>query len=358
MHTIKYSADDLVYTADDKAIHTFAEVFESVYEPGMLFGVESNRDEHDYDYVFAKCEDITKTYEKATEEWISDYVSSEDYGGEYIYLIKESHYANEQLKECWGNVLADYYPIDHFKNNANWCDVNECIFDGVLEKCIDQAEMEYNDNEYSSNTFAIPLDSFGVGEYEHQEDADNFWQYVKTYCKENDIDYEMIEDNYLILAEAMEKIIYRFDANDINPFNVGEYNGKQYIKGQFYIFGGGGSWHYGINDETFAHIVTECKIEYCRNKDEMSWESLHSLKLWTDCALLLWENDKRFIDEASIDKMINRLYSLPQIRFFSLHDYPCINDRANNDYGQLYLRLKNITDRKFAEAYNRLGIDQ
>ena len=280
IHIMKLLPEDLVYCDDIKAIVTVADVFESKFEPGTYFGNEDNRNKYDTDIVDGWCEDIAREFETIQDEWIANYVSSDDYGADYMYLVTEDGYrVPEQINKAWNDELSDTryvgrysdsrYEYNHpalygrkdCKNVDVWCKVHKCVEEEVYEACVEAMEMEYTSNEYESEMYEVTLDTFPIGEYEDQVEASRFWEWCENYALDNDIDMDTL---HTIRYEYTDTLI-----NKLNKWCCRIDRESQLIDddGYFYYYGGGGAWHYGISFDQLANIITKCKVEYCQDKD-------------------------------------------------------------------------------------------
>jgi hypothetical protein len=221
--------DDIIETEDGEFIR-YGDI-EYTDCKGRVYSDEEERDEADAD--------IVAEILNAHSEWIDEYVASEDYGGEYVYMVCED--SGYKWKDPVSDWLTENTDLDG--------ELFDAVCEGILYK-LDEFDLElnYSQNEYyNGHSFAVCVDSFGVGEYESQIDVNGCPEFEELAAEGR-------------LADAL-----------------GRYNGDLYINYEgrdltgrypcFYGYGGCGSWAFGFSEETMKAALCAAIVDYCERVD-------------------------------------------------------------------------------------------
>lgn len=104
--------------------------------------------------------DLLSEWFRQSEEWILEYVQSDDYAGEYGYLMCESDRINQSVQR----LLRDYEIPESVDRDQ--------LADDVASRILNEGLYDHHVvDEYSSESCGY-LDSFQIGEYEDQIDVD------------------------------------------------------------------------------------------------------------------------------------------------------------------------------------------
>jgi hypothetical protein len=128
--------------------------------------------------------DILSEFFKGVEDWIDEYVQSDDYAGEYSYLMKESDRINESCRRLLRNFdLGEGVKVEDIADDVATEILNSRRFDFFIV------------DEYSSESCGY-LDSFQISEYEYQIDVSqireqiedkivgDFWQALEDWIED------------------------------------------------------------------------------------------------------------------------------------------------------------------------------
>ena len=198
-------------------------------------------------------DDIVRELLDAHDEWIGDYVSSTDYGDNYIHLVMESCHS-------WRNPIGEWLDIEC----PNLSSVARDIILDALREAINEFDIEgeYDRSEYSRyHGSGICLDSIEVGEYESQIDIES--------CPE-----------FIVLHKngELEDCLANYNG-DLYISRNGHYDrdAKQWVKTSyvsggdyphFYGYSNGwGQWHFVISEERINELLSEVCIDYSERHD-------------------------------------------------------------------------------------------
>jgi|GEM_PF-4255930 len=232
--------DDIVET-EDGATMRFGDV-EFTDCRGKLYSTEEARDEADIDIV-------TEILD-SQDEWISDYVASDDYGNDYCFV------AWEDIRECKKNVgewLYNTYSDDDYYSDRSCFEehVEKALIDNIID-ALDEFDLEpfYHPVEYAPYTGkGCCVGSIEIGEYEEQFEV-NYYDEFKALAADG----------------RLRDCLNKYDGNLC--VNVGDRD----LTGKYPCFYGysygHGRWHYVYSDESMEAALCEAMIAYCRHTDK------------------------------------------------------------------------------------------
>lgn len=206
-------------------------------------------------------DDIVRELLDAHDEWIGEYVSSDDYGDQYVYCAIESNYSfpervgqwlDDNYTDCPGNPD---HPGARPIYNGN---VRQALIDSIAQE-IDEWDLEahYNHNEYAAYSGdGCCLASFEVGEYESQVDIDSMPELI-ALNKSGDLEGCLegyTGDLYLYRAGTYAKSGWTRDGNYVSH-------------GCFTAYSTGwGVWHYVIPESRMKELLCDAIVDYCSKK--------------------------------------------------------------------------------------------
>jgi hypothetical protein len=217
--------DDIVYLEDTETEARKGDSFRNSRGHWYSTAEEAHtQDEQTWEY-------IKDAFFEASEEWIEEYVKSDDYGSEYFYLLSESSHRSEEQIAQW---------LDEQTQCGKR--ISEIVARVCVDNVIERAEAETCD-EYSSclRSDGLCLDSFQVGEHEDQVE----WSRFVEWCEEH-------EDGIVPPMDWCIGQQYEFR---------GLSNGK--YPAFYHYVNTGVRWDYYVNDnQTLATIILESVIGF------------------------------------------------------------------------------------------------
>jgi hypothetical protein len=224
--------DDIIETEDGEFIR-YGDI-EYTDCRGRVFSNEEDRDDSD--------DDIVREILDAQDEWIGDYVSSDDYGDGYAYVVCEDTYRWKDPVREW--ICDNYSDGGRYSSRSIFDgELEDALVDGLIENLDDyNLEACYNSNEYACYSGSgCAVDSFEVGEYEDQIDVNGRDEFEVLY-----------EEGRLrdCLNRYNGDLCVRCDNHDLRePYPC------------FYGYSNGwGRWHYVFSDESMEQALVAAII--------------------------------------------------------------------------------------------------
>lgn len=158
---------------------------------------------------------------ESVRQWSEDYISSQDYGDDYAYLVSESARTNEI--QSWFDVQS--FPI-------RWSDLPASLREDIEEQILSDYRAEYVDGYHSS--FDLTLYSFPIGGTEEQRSLAGFREEHDL----QDCPVRLIRDRReLNYHERWDEVIIYTNHDPAH-------------------------WTYGLNDDEAASIILELVRDY------------------------------------------------------------------------------------------------
>jgi len=235
--------DDLVECSDGSFVR-----YEDVEFVDCRGGVHSNEDD-----MNDANDDIVRDVLDSRDEWIGEYVASDDYGDNYAYLVLEDSVR-------WKDRIAEY--VDEECPDLSG-DVRRIIVDN-LWGAIDGYDLEahYQSNEYACYYGeGVCVDSFEVGEYEDQIEVNEVPE-LRALYDSGDLEGCLGRYNGDLCINEND----RYDAELGRRVKTGFVEKSDHPT--FYGYSGGwGRWHYAIPADRMKELLAETIADYCRLKD-------------------------------------------------------------------------------------------
>lgn len=202
--------------------------------------------------------DILNEFFQNQEDWIMEYVQSDDYMDGYSCLLHEGVAINDRVRlmlQSWY-----YHALNAFDNARNECGISNDaqLPDDFYEYVVD-AILYYNlysmdcADEYDSSR-RFYLDCFTVGEYENQIDMQSLWDNV------ND---KIIRPNtYTTLSDIVKEYIETNRKHCLRTSGLLHQHAKieQYVNTGLRI-------DFYLTSEQFEQVTTLAIIKYCKQHD-------------------------------------------------------------------------------------------
>ena len=204
-------------------------------------------------------DDIVKELLDAEDEWIGEYVASDDYGNGYAYLVSERSY-------YWSDRIGEWLD-DNCTDGGGWKarprytgELRKALVEGIADR-MDECDYEahYQSNEYANwGGDGCCLDSLEVGEYETQIDIAGRPEF-EALAASGDLEGCLDRYNGDLYISCND----RYDAESGRRVRTG------YVShGCFWGYSTGwGRWHYVVSDERMNALLCESIVDYCERAD-------------------------------------------------------------------------------------------
>lgn len=223
--------DDIIETEDGEFIR-YGDI-EYTDCRGRVYHDEELRDDAN--------DDIVRELLDSRDEWIGDYVASDDYGESYAYVVfEDSAYR-------WRDRIDEWLEDNHSNYSV---ELSRELINGIIENLNGfDLEAHYDPNEYACwHGSGCAVDSLEVGEYEDQIGVSDYPEFEALH-----------EDG--LLEDCLERYNGNLCINTYGRDLSGAYP-------CFYGYSGGwGRWHYVFSDEAMENALCEAIIAYCRRLD-------------------------------------------------------------------------------------------
>ena len=224
---------------------------------------------------------------KLTEEWIDDYVRSDDYHGEYRYIMNEDRgfgqtqdWLTNRHKEFRTSETGNKY-YSPSKAGEKLAELTSDIWDQIYSN--DEFDSDVC-GEYSSTSDNY-FDSFDIGEYEEQHELSRLVEWFDDKGYEYDSEEQLIDD-LLNWNEDQNEFCLTIDRNDF--YETPHYNATSWRRRFFPMLGyrpirfaerkrqyptfyqhinTGLRVDWDLSDEAFLCAIAEVCVAYCERID-------------------------------------------------------------------------------------------
>lgn len=223
--------DDIIET-EDGALIRYGDI-EFVDCRGRAFSNEELRDDSN--------DSIVSELLDSRDEWIGDYVASDDYGDSYAYVVCEDGAYR------WRDRIDEWLEDNHSNYSV---ELSRELINGIIEN-LDDSDLEahYDPNEYACwHGSGCDVDSLEVGEYEDQISISDYPEFEALHKDGLLLDCLNRYNGNLCIN------VYGIDLSSDYPCFYGYSNGW-------------GRWHYVFSDESMERALNAAICDYCRRTD-------------------------------------------------------------------------------------------